>query len=169
MADVFVLSPANEDYVAGQAAHPRIKPGVVIVTMVVLVLIVLVLPVNLMLLGLLLNLPNNMVLALITLALALLMDVGIGLVLHRMLRQRRGARHGQLVRGEVTHVSAAVDEVDKDRFSVSVTYQIVSPQTGEMLTGRGADLRQKLVQADLPKVGDPVAVQYLDDRMHYLL
>lgn len=77
------------------------------------------------------------------------------------LKQRKLAREGQQIVGQVTHCSG-LQNSDGD-FVLKTKFGFRSPQTGAWIESKSLQVRQDLRDKLLPTPGTPVYVLYLDD------
>ncbi len=81
-------------------------------------------------------------------------------------KERKLARHGQLIHGTLTRISGDTDS-DGD-FLVDLHYRFVTPQ-GREINASEKNYVNRLRNTPLPSVGTPVAIWYADDKTYKVL
>jgi hypothetical protein len=91
------------------------------------------------------------------------------LVVRTERRERRLAAQGRLVPGRIVSCRGGLDPSEHGRsYYLDVVYRVQGP-AGEMITGTKSLPRDDLHGQPLPQPGTPVAVLFLDEKVHDVL
>jgi hypothetical protein len=168
--NAFVIDPFNSSFIEGKDTRPPDHLiGVVFAVIVLFILPMIAL--NLLVIGALVD-TESMVTGSLILVLSVMLSLNAILLGAGWWFWRRFAlkRQGSLINGEIVKSEGEVRPGPYGKeFVVTVWYQFTSPKTGRIFKGTIAQTRDDLAENELPEVGQPVSVLYLNDRNFRLM